>query len=137
MVVGFSSFYTQTLVFADSEGESRVYASDKYLWDNQHFKLESYKKFGTYGFYYKSLANLIYKSDTTTEKDRENLRQEVINTTQAVDETAVMYGDNLVVIMLESFEWFAIDELNTPTLWEIKTNSGITFDNYYAKNNKI
>ena len=134
VIVGFSSFYTQTLVFADSPKESRVYASDQYLWDNQHFKLESYKKFGTYGFYYKSLANLIYKSDNATDADKKDIATSIKNTTHEVNESATLYGDNLIVIMLESFEWFAIDEYNTPTLWDIKTNSGLSIENFHARN---
>lgn len=134
LIVGFSGFYGQTLSFADSEKSARVYASDKYLWDNQHFKLESYKSFGTWGFYYKSLANLIYKNDKLTKKDKADIKALITSGKQAEDTSATLYGDNLIIIMLESFEWFAIDPYNTPTLWDIKTNSGVSFEKFYGKN---
>ena len=45
------------------------------------------------------------------------------NSTVDRDITASLYGDNLIVIMLESFEWFAIDPYNTPHLWALKTGN--------------
>ena len=77
---------------------------------------------------------MIYKNDHITNTQKTDLATQVKNSTKQINTNASLYGDNLIVIMMESFEWFAIDPYNTPTLWDIKTNSGISFENFYAKN---
>jgi len=130
-----ASFSVQTLTFNDTKNVSnKVSESDQYLWDNMHFKLEAYKKFGTWGFYIKSLSNLIYKQDNYNKKLENELLASLSEGEQEANITAPLYGDNLIVIMLESFEWFAIDPFNTPTLWEIRTQSGISMENFHGKN---
>lgn len=129
-----TGFFTQTLTFKDSKAETQICESDKYLWDNMHFKLEAYKKFGTYGFYIKSIANLIYKNDHFNNEVAAELKAELSAGQQEVNTTAPLYGDNVIVIMLESFEWFAMDPYNTPTLWEIRTSTGVSMENFHGKN---
>ncbi len=134
VVVCISGFWGQTFAFADSTQQKRIYSSDQYLWDNMHFKLESYKRFGTYGFYIKSLANLIYKNDSLTKEEKQELKTSLAAGKKEVNTEATMYGDNLIVIMLESFEWFALDPYNTPTLWKMRTETGVSMESFYAKN---
>lgn len=133
-VVSLTCFFSQTLNFYDTDSSVKVSESDQYLWDNMHFKLEAYKKFGTWGFYIKSLANLIYKPDNFDENIENDIMLSLEEGQQELDVAAPLYGDNLIVIMLESFEWFAIDPFNTPTLWEIRTQTGVSMENYYSKN---
>lgn len=133
-LVAFTSFFSQTLTMKESSIEERVNQSDKYLWQNMQFKLEAYKKFGTWGFYLKSLSNLIYKPNEYNAEIEAELLKDLEEGQQEVDVTAPLYGDNLVFIMLESFEWFAIDPYNTPTLWEIRTQTGVSLENFYSKN---
>lgn len=129
-----ASFFGQTVTFKNSEANSEIWESDQYLWENMHFKLEAYKKFGTYGFYLKSISNLIYKSDDYDEILEKELVDELEKGKQKVDITAPLYGDNLIVIMLESFEWFAIDPYNTPTLWKLRNTTGVSMENFHGKN---
>ncbi len=129
-----TTYCAQTLNFASAEAGESVVQGDDYLWDNMHLKLEAYKKFGTYGFYIKSLADLISNRSYLSEEEKEALLKKLDDGKQEVDVNAPLYGDNLIVIMLESFEWFAIDPINTPTLWDIRTNSGISFEKFYGKN---
>jgi len=133
-IVSCITFYSQTLTFYDTNTSVKVSESDKYLWDNMHFKLEAYKKFGTYGFYSKSLYNLAFKPDNYDVNKKNDLIQSLKDGQKSLDVTAPLYGDNLIVIMLESFEWFAIDPYNTPTLWEIRTQTGVSMENFYGKN---
>ena len=44
-------------------GETEIESSDKYLWDNFQFKLDAFKKFGNYGFYTKSVLNLMFNEE--------------------------------------------------------------------------
>ena len=129
-----ASFFGQIYNFKESSPQTVVAESDQYLWENMQFKLEAYKKFGTFGFYYKSLGNVIYKNDHMTENDKDQIIENLKQGEKEKNIFAPLYGDNLIVIMLESFEWFAIDPFNTPTLWEIRTSTGTTFENFYSKN---
>ncbi len=129
-----SGFFIQTANFKDTDSSVAVAESDQYLWDNMQFKLEAYKKFGTWGFYAKSIGNLIYKDDKPSESETKEILKGLEEGQKEENTEALLHGDNFIMIMLESFEWFAIDPINTPTLWEIRTQSGVTFENFYAKN---
>lgn len=129
-----SGFFIQKANFKDTDESVAVAESDKYLWDNMQFKLEAYKKFGTWGFYAKSIGNLIYKDDKPSEAETKEILKNLEEGQKEENTEALLHGDNFIMIMLESFEWFAIDPINTPTLWEIRTQSGVTFENFYAKN---
>lgn len=128
------SYLTQTLTFYDTETSVKVAESDKYLWDNMHFKFEAYKKFGTWGFYTKSIMNMIHKKEDYDENKRSDLLKNLDVSKVKENPDALLYDDNLIVIMLESFEWFAIDPFNTPTLWEIRTQTGVSLENFHSKN---
>lgn len=43
-------------------------------------------------------------------------------------------GDNLIMILLESFDSFAIDPYNTPNLWNLTHGEGVYFDNFHGYN---
>lgn len=132
--VSIGGFLIQTHTFKGSEVETAVADSDEYLWNNMQFKLEAYKKFGTYGFYAKSIGNLIYKNDKPDQELLNEIKQGLEDGKVETNSSALLYGDNVIMIMLESFEWYAIDPYNTPTLWDIRTQSGVSFENFYAKN---
>lgn len=133
-LVAVSTFTIQCFNFYHTDTKVEVCESDEYLWDNMHFKLEAYKKFGTWGFYIKSLANLIYKTDEYDKNMHEDMEHSLELGEQQLDVTAPLYGDNLIVIMLESFEWFAIDPYNTPTLWKIRNGIGVSMENFHGRN---
>lgn len=127
-------FFIQTANFKDTDSSVAVAESDQYLWDNMQFKLEAYKKFGTWGFYAKSIGNLIYKNDKPSQALLTDIQKGLDEGQKEINTSATLYGDNLIMIMLESFEWFAMDPFNTPTLWKIRTETGVSFENFYAKN---
>lgn len=131
--LGFGLFEVQRQSLTEATSvETEIETSDRYLWDNFQFKLDAFKKFGTYGFYAKSIANLIPKS-------------EEVNTSEYVDfidsgfveqnPDAPLYNDNLIVILCESLDWYGIDPYNTPTLWKIANGEdSIVFEEFYARN---
>ncbi len=133
-LVGSISYFAQTRNFYDTNTGVRVSESDQYLWDNMQFKLEAYKKFGTYGFYLKSIGNMIYKNDNFDQNTRDNLLAEIEDGKVEENTSATLYGHNLIVLMLESFEWFAVDPIYTPTLWKLKTEQATVMNNFYSKN---
>ena len=47
------------------------------------------------------------------------------------DFTGLLKGKNVVIVMLESIDWQAVEDNNTPTI-NMMMDNGITFTNYYA-----
>lgn len=113
--------------------EYYIAKSDSYLYNHFQFKQEAFKKFGTFGFYLKSLQDIIV-DDGLSEEELKKLQDYVDEGIVGANENALLYGNNLIMVMLESFEWFAIDPICTPTLYELKTNSAQTFTNFRARN---
>lgn len=132
-VTGFGVFgiETNSLQVAASEA-TEIETSDVYLWENFQFKLDAYKKFGHYGFYTKSVLNLIFKEEA---EDMQEYVDFIDEGYVAKDENADLYGDNLIVILCESLDWYAIDPYNTPTLWRLSNGDDtIVFNEFYARN---
>lgn len=142
--VGTGSFGLQISTLAKAENEQYTeIESDLYLYQNMHIREEAYKKFGTWGFYVKNLYDLMTPKSGNKEKN------EILSTLKesAVEKntSATLYDNNLIVIMMESLEWFAIDPYTTPNLWMLKTGETLTTEttvpdqaivmsNYYANN---
>ncbi len=119
---------------AGASQESEIESSDVYLWENFHFKMDAYKKFGFYGFYTKEVYNCL----TTEHIDQD----EVIDYIKYIDDgyvkgnpNAPLYGDNLIVILMESIDMFGIDPYNTPTLYKMYNGwNSAALKNFHAKN---
>ena len=132
-IVGFSLLTLErqslnTAVSADNEIET----SDEYLWEHFQFKLDAFKKFGHYGFYTKSFLNYIFNPSPENESDYVNY---IDSGYQPTNNLAPLYGDNLVVILCESLDWFAIDPYNTPTLYRLAVGDNtISFKQFYGRN---
>lgn len=115
--------------------QSQIEASDKYLWDNFQFKIDAYKKFGHFGFYTKEVINM-FAEETLTKEEKEEYVAYIDDGYVAGDENAPLYNNNLVVILLESTDLFAIDPIYTPTLWNMMqgNNTSLYFSNFHARN---
>ena len=132
---GFTMFQIQSsnLIQATS-ADTEIETSDEYLWNNFQFKTEAFKKFGHYGFYTKSVLNLIFGN--SIDEDEYKSYQDFIDSGYVEGNTnAPLYGDNLIVVLCESLDWYAIDPINTPTLWNmVYGDNAVVFDNFYARN---
>lgn len=112
--------------------ESTIETSDEYLWDHFQFKLDAFKKFGHYGFYTKSVLNYIFP---TPIEDYEVYVNFIDNGFVSGDENAPLYGDNLIAILCESLDWYAIDPYNTPTLWKMANGDNtLVMKEFYERN---
>lgn len=141
-LLGTSLFASTVNVVSASRdvAEQETITSDEELWDNMFLKTESIKRFGTYGFYLKNLSNYIFAdgkmSKATREKIEKYLASGQSNLATPTTMTGAGEGDNLIVIMLESYDSFAIDPVFTPYLYSIKNGTGLAtyYDNFYARN---
>ena len=138
--VGIGAYATQTALLKNSKANTEI-SSDKYQYENLLITDLAYQKFGSCGFYIKNLYDSIFHNNADP-NERDDIIKNYNLSTASKDTSATLYGDNLIVIMLESFEWFAIDPYNTPNLWALKTgtaSSSITrqamvFTNYNSNN---
>ncbi len=132
------SFYfvgKASLVDVEAKNDLYIIESDVYLYDSLFIKKEAFKKFGTFGFYCKSLENLVLKNgeDVNREELSKYINQGAGTEIQS-KYSGIAKDDNLIVIMLESFEWFAIDPIYTPTLYKLRTEMGYSLENFYGRN---
>lgn len=133
--IGLSLFQVQQSTLAQAtSAQTEIETSDEYLWNNFQFKIDAFKKFGHYGFYTKSFMNYIF-NQSPSESEIEDLQAFIDEGYREGDEEAPLYGDNLIVVLCESLEWYGIDPFNTPTLYSlIYGDDTIVFDNFYARN---
>lgn len=120
--IGVSSYALQVNAFSDN---------DKDIWSELVFKNYSMQQFGTYGFYLKDIANTI--NPPSSEINKEDALKKINRGNTQENKDAILYGDNVIVVMLESFDWFAIDPYNTPTIYNLLDDS-VVFSNFISNN---
>ena len=119
----------------DASTDLYIVQSDVYLWDNMFLKSEAYKKFGTYGFYFKCLENIAFNEmDDKSKEDLDLFVNQGKDYSVTDAYSSIDKDNNLIMIMLESFEWFAIDPIYTPTLYKLRTETGVSFENFHGRN---
>ncbi len=121
-----------SLLTTSATAEDEIEKSDQYLWENFQFKTDAYKKFGHFGFYTKSILNLM-KGDGAIDEDW--YISYIDDGHIDGNKNAPLYNDNLIVILSESMDMFAIDPYNTPTLWKMSQGyNSVSFTNFRARN---
>lgn len=121
--LAFSFFGTLTYVVTRAnldEYENKLYS---YQFSSQGF----FKTFGTLSIFTQPLSVSKVKID----------EDEILKTLEANEvrenKYATLYGNNLIMIMVESLDSYGIDPVNTPTLYKL-TKDGYYFNNYYSNN---
>ena len=150
MSIGTSAGYNLTVkALYDPEDKSDpkyLLYSDAYLYNTFVLKDAAFKKFGTFAFYYVSLDRIIENklSDTVfggNGKKGTVLAEEL----SAIDKylsgkeygktsayTGAIAGQNVIAVMVESGEWYAVDETLTPTLYALMTQ-GVSNTDYFSR----
>lgn len=117
-----------------SAQQTEIEGSDKYLWENFQFKLDAYKKFGFFGFYVKGTTNLLFPMKVDQENEYKYINYIDEGYVEGNPE-APLYNQNLIVVLCESLDTYAIDPIMTPTLWKLQNGyNSINMDNFYARN---
>lgn len=107
--------------------------SDSFLLDTTILKLESMKTFGTYGFYVNNITQSL--SHTVNESVYTALDDYMSNSDLATQSSVFgeAEGDNVIMIMLESIDNFAISEELTPNIYSLIDDGGQS-SSYISKN---
>ena len=130
--------------------ELYIYKDDSYLYDTQFISAKAFKKFGTFGFYYKNIVNFVKVDPEMTEEEKQ---KDLEKNLEAIDGflgegewssslspyegydnvmTGKFAGQNVVLFVIESGEWYAINKEYTPTLYALATQ-GIAMTDYLAR----
>lgn len=112
---------------------SDIYGIEKYkeTEDVTIFKRASFEEFGILGFYYKEIDHFL-----TPEPDSPPIDDELnvpYLPSLGSEYFGLLEGANVITIMVESFEKFAVNEYLTPNLYRL-VEEGLFFPNNYSEN---
>lgn len=111
-----------------------------------YFKNATMRTMGTFGFYFHDFATLMSVSKKNSQSEIDSMKDK-LSSGVVVNEDAfgIAKGNNLIYILLESFDSFALDPYNTPNLWKLfygessenaleSIKWGYRFDSFYGLN---
>ena len=115
--------YSVSVYALNGDEEDDLYIfSDKVLYGNFSSSKQSLIKFGTWGYYFEEFFRRFYEVETVVSYSKHEL-QAYKKSREYDPKTQKLYGvaegKNVLVIMLESFEWYGITEELTPTLYAL------------------
>lgn len=140
---GLVTFNFLDKAYAEDMQSKYIYENGQYLYGSTDLKFANMKKYGYYAYYLKSIDKFVNYQEKLTEKEEKELRAFVEagkdfsydgSTYNGENVSGIMKGDNLIMIMMESLEWFGIDEFNTPNLYNLVFNNSMYFSQYYSRN---
>ncbi len=116
-----------------TSSEEEILLSDAYLYETMFQPKSTIKTFGSYTFYIKGLS--FYLGVDTNAEAAKLLLDEYFaeGTPESNAYTGISEGNNVIMILLESFEYIAIDPALTPTLYKLFYEEGILLSNFHAK----
>ena len=103
------------------------------------FKRDLLNQYGMMGYYTKDLTSTIFNqgtSESIEDLERELVRIDPMNFDESDLESTykgILEGKNIISIMVESGQSYAINEFLTPNIYKL-TSEGLFFENYYAEN---
>jgi len=114
-----------------------IVASDAYLLSTFYAKQEAYKKLGTLGYY--MLSGIRTISNNLSGSYMENLRLELdqyfeenSNVDHANEFTGISSGNNIIVVLVETWEYAGIHPILTPNIFALLQES-LLIGEYYSK----
>ena len=113
---------TSEYLIKNSEDEELYFFSDKALYNTFSSNKQALIKFGTWGFYFEEFFRQFYTVDDTISYTKAELNAYLNSKEYNPNELSnfnACEGQNVIMIMLESFEWFAISPELTPTLYAL------------------
>jgi lipoteichoic acid synthase len=131
--IGYYSYSEQIKNF-NTVSAYNIVGDDEMLYNTLLFEAESLKKFGTFGFYFQDINSTLFSlekdKDARIERAQNYLQEGQLS--EVGDYTGISENNNLIVIMAESFEWYAVSEELTPTLYDLQQNN-VSVTNYHSK----
>lgn len=148
IVIGTSFTFVGNVVRNNIEKEAYAFASDggASVKSGVYMKNATMKTMGTFGFYFNDLCTLVANSGYASIEEKSNVLEDIkSDIVSEKDAFKIAENNNLIFILLESFDMFAIDPYNTPNLYKLayggESNNadktiewGYRFDNFHGLN---
>ncbi len=115
-----------------------IFYDDTELYTEQFFTVKAFREFGTYGYFIVNIGNSISGNTYVDEvdiKDVDNYFAEGQMSESVYGDniyTGAIDGKNIVLIVIESGEWYAINKEYTPTLYSM-AEDGIAMTDFHAR----
>ena len=120
----------------------------KSLADGVYLRNATFRVMGTFGYYFHDLVSVIESSKKDSESDKKEMKETLEEGLKDYKENPYdksSVNDNLIYILLESFDLFSIDPYNTPNLYKLAFGGdsteasknmrwGTYFDSFYGLN---
>ncbi len=122
VAVGSSFVFIGEAVRRNTQKQAYAFATDggKVFGDGVYFKNATLRTMGTFGFYFHNLTWLIDSAQKASAEEVAAKRAELDKTlVEDTDEFDEAKGNNLIMILLESFDDFSLDPYNTPNLYKL------------------
>lgn len=136
--LGTCGYVGQKTLISDTKetNEYYVFESDKYLYRTLVSKVDAYQKFGTFGFYTKNILNLLNNKKPSDEIINDSVDYLLGGSQDKSDYFGISSGNNVISILLETMEYYAIDPYFTPTLYDLfyESQYSVKLKNFYANN---
>jgi len=133
VVIIFTSTYAIQVSYINRQDEDDVF-SDSYLWSSLNLKVEGLKSFGTWGYYAKEAQKAFFMPSKASEAIVNDVNEYLSEGKyERTEYFGLLEDKNIIMIMMESFQWFAVDEYLTPNIYNLAKDN-VAFSNYYSKN---
>lgn len=125
---------------ADLQEEDRlsIFYDESELYNEQKFTAKSFSEFGTFGYIVVNVGNTFSSEtyvDEITEEDIDGYFSEGRMSQSVYGDniyTGAIDGKNIVLIVIESGEWYVVNEEYTPTLYAM-AEGGIAMTDFHAR----
>ncbi len=124
---------------ADQEEDRlSIFYDESELYTEQKFTAKAFSEFGTYGYFVVNIGNTLsgdtYVDEITVEDIDSYFSQSRMSRSVYGDNiyTGALEGKNVVLIVIESGEWYAINKEYTPTLYAM-AEGGIAMTDFHAR----
>ena len=120
------------------EDRLSIFYDESELYSKQKFTAKAFSEFGTYGYFVVNIGNSISPEtyvDEVTEEDIDNCFASGRMSHSVYGDniyTGAINGKNIVLIVIESGEWYVINKEYTPTLYAM-AEGGIAMTDFHAR----
>ncbi len=135
--LAFVSFFSYTFVYSTLPNYNSGYVnnltSEKFVYDTFSNRGASLQTFGSYSYYLDNLLLLLGGKHEIVNAMGLNVEKELMANQFALSEEEVLgEGNNLIMILMETFERQAINPITTPNLYKFMQQSCVEVNGYYS-----
>lgn len=135
-------WYTFTVdsfsVMAETDDRLSIFYDESELYTEQRFTVKAFNEFGSYGYFVVNIGNTIIQKNDYDEVELSEIDEYFENGVMSESVygdniyTGAIDGKNIVLIVIESGEWYAINKEYTPTLYSM-AEDGIAVTGFHAR----